>query len=176
MKKKPQWLRDISDKASQITKDAKTAFDEISSDVGSQVKKIDEDYEITKLVKSAGESSSKYISEIEEKYSVSEKAEKAKKSIYDLSEKVSKATHDSGVIDVIESVKTNYNNYVSEPASQYAEESGVNDHIDTFLKKAEQVYGETRAIIKPYYAPETPRELLEKTRDELLYINSCILQ
>ncbi len=43
-------------------------------------------------------------------------------------------------------------------------------------EKAEKMYGDTRAMIKPYFAPEDARELLENTKRQLTSITATILQ
>ena len=97
--------------------------------------------------------------------------------------RVSEGAHDIAASDswkslesAAEKAKAVLKAQVLDPASVILDESGVADRAKRTGEAVLEGYGKARARIKPYYAPETPDELLRRTRSELLYINACILQ
>ena len=176
MKKKPQWLRKlgqvtniIADRSSDLYKDAR-------SKAGNYASQLDKEYDISNAVKQAGESAKETLLEVEKEYSISDKASAAKDVLVKSGAKISQATKDSGALNVIDKARSRLQSNVYSPISLYINESGFGAQLDDLLQKTEVVYGDVRSIVKPYYAPETPTELLENTKEELIYINSCILQ
>jgi hypothetical protein len=62
------------------------------------------------------------------------------------------------------------------PIDGYLEKSGTKKVIRSASEITTSSYGKARAYIKPYFAPETPEALLISTKNELLYLNACMLQ
>ena len=176
MKKKPQWLRNLSKTSKNISDGVSGAFRNISSLTLKHSKNIDEEYEFSETIKSASKATQEYLSEVDEKYSISDKAVEVKNSLIEAGSKISQATKESGALDKVDELQQSFQKNIFNPVSNYAVESGFNDCLCKVLDMAEIGYGEARTLVKPYYAPETPNELLQNTKEELIYINSCILQ
>ena len=169
MKKKPQWLKtaskhfdDISAKAGNAAADAKSLMIE-------KAEEIDRDYDLSKTTKGGFSAAKKLLNNIDSEYEISKKAKAGKKVI-------SEAAVNTGIDEKLESVKKALDENIFSPANDYLETSGVNEAVGNTFDSTAQAYGVVRQHVKPYFAPETPEELLLDTKRELIYINACILQ
>jgi hypothetical protein len=176
VKKKPAWLK----KAENEAKRALEAVSELSDDAKDiavkKAKEIDEKLAISEYVTSTAERIKSTSSELNEEFHIEENlsraGNKAKESIQNL-----KGTDTFKSVEAKSRDTTSYiQNEVIHPVAEYLENTGIQDGVFKIGEATVSAYGKTRAFVKPYFAPETPHELLESTKDELLYINACILQ
>jgi len=175
--KKKNWLvRKLGDVSDNVSKATSDAVRNISDKVSEKSKQLEEEYGVGKTLKSAANASQEFISYVDQKHHVLDKAKNLKDTFIDTGTKMSEEIKTSGVLDKAEDIQKSVNKKVSTTISNYAIEIGMDTQFDKILKLTESSYGDVRAFIKPYYAPETPKELLENTKKELIYINSCILQ
>ena len=65
---------------------------------------------------------------------------------------------------------------VSEKLSGIVNSEAIGDRAKSLGHKSINAYGVIRGAVKNYYAPESASELLTTTREELIYLNACILQ
>ena len=77
---------------------------------------------------------------------------------------------------IIEPTKEAVSNHVIRPTKGYLTEAGISVRFTTASNFVQDAYGNTRRVIKPYFAPESTIELLDITRKELTGITACILQ
>jgi hypothetical protein len=62
------------------------------------------------------------------------------------------------------------------PVAHTYDKSGVKGAFSKAGSGITVGYGAIRGVLKPYYAPENARQLLQTTREELIFLNACILQ
>jgi len=176
MKKRPEWLRKLGQTSSDIVDRTVNIYKKVQAETSKQANQIDDEYEISQSLKKVGKSTQEILSEADDKYSISEKTSVAVDAISSVGSKAVDSAKESGLLEVAEKVQNGFKESISDPLAQFSDDSGLNAQFNKLLNKTELVYGEVRSFIKPYYAPETPVELLEATKEELIYINSCILQ
>lgn len=63
-----------------------------------------------------------------------------------------------------------------EPTKEYLSDAGIPSVAEKLGRYSVDRYGKARGVIKPYFAAESARELLENTQRELTTITACILQ
>ncbi|MEP1933332.1 MAG: hypothetical protein ABJJ37_18820, partial [Roseibium sp.] len=63
-----------------------------------------------------------------------------------------------------------------EPVKGYLNDTGFSSTVQQFGRFSIDQYGFAREAIKPYFPPESGRELLENTHRELTAITACVLQ
>ncbi|WP_068546546.1 hypothetical protein [Thalassotalea crassostreae] len=156
--------------------------------------------EISKFSKKTSDKLSESLKGIDNKLGVSDKFSK---SIDSISERVEKADRDLGISTntkkALEEVKAKLSNVgasydeselkmklnqlsdsindsVFIPAKKQIEKYEISDKIGVTKDQVVLGYGWCRGKFKVYKAPKDARDLLTKAREELLYINSCILQ
>ena len=66
--------------------------------------------------------------------------------------------------------------HIISPIQDYSEEVGITGKLKDVSYGAKKLYGDTRHLIKPYFAPEDAHEVLTNTKVELTKITACILQ
>ena len=66
--------------------------------------------------------------------------------------------------------------HIISPIQDYSEEVGITGKLKDVSFEAKKLYGDTRHLIKPYFAPEDAHEVLTNTKVELTKITACILQ
>lgn len=172
----PKLVRDYNNASTKIFSSSSTLLKKITSGVSQKSEKLVDEHGITKTITNFSDSSKEVLSKIDDKLNISDQSSqlsrKVKETISILSQKIS----ETGVKDKVDEFKHTLQENISKPISNYSEKLGSNSQLYKIIINTENVYGSLRSIIKPYYAPETPKELLEDTKKELIYINSCILQ
>jgi len=176
MKKRPDWLRNLEQTTSDIADGTVSLYKKVLSETSKQANKLDDEYEISESLKKAGKSTKEFLSEADDKYSISDKASVAVDTLSSAGSRTLDSAKESGLVGVVDKAQQGLKDSIAEPIAKFSDDSGLNAQLEKLLNKAEVTYGQMRSIIKPYYAPETPIELLESTKEELIYINSCILQ
>lgn len=176
MKKRPEWLRKLGQASSDIAEGSVDLYKKVQSEASKKANQLDDEFEISQSLKKAGKSTKEFLSETDDKYSISEKTSVAVDVISSVGSKAVDAAKESALVEVADKAQQSFKESIADPVTQFANDSGFNSQLNKLLKKTEVAYGEVRSFIKPYYAPETPVELLEATKEELIYINSCILQ
>jgi hypothetical protein len=140
--------------------------------VGKGAGRLDQQYQITDWVRTKGAEASEIWRDVDDEYGIQEKTLPVRTKLSDVVEKtntrVGHAVRETGAYDAARTALGS--------VGSVAEESGLLDRIETIGRAAEELYGSSRFVIKPYFLPETPDELLRNTRKELTYISACIMQ
>ena len=176
MKKKPEWLKKIGNLTQKASNSTAHVFSDVGKKVSEHAKALDNEYDISDNTQVATKNCKEFISDVNEKYLLHEKAEKVGNVISKASKQFTSVVDETGLVEKINNTKDSLNEKFLGPVSEKYFESGTQERLGNTLASLEATYGEIRSRIKPYYAPETPIELLESTKEELIYINSCILQ
>ena len=176
MKKKPNWLKKIDGITQKVSIDATRVLDRLGNKTSKQAKALDNDFNITKNVQSAAEKSRKLLSELDKKHALGDKAKQVGNEIEKVGKIITSSFENTGLGDNVQSAKELLAEKLIVPTTNYISETGIQDNIHSALTSLESAYGATRSYVKPYFAPVTPADLLISTKEELIYINSCILQ
>lgn len=99
-----------------------------------------------------------------------------KKTYIGILEKITEADESLGISRNMKSVAHSLDQDVVKSAKQYLNDTGISDATHTFARRTGDGYGAARGLIKPYFVPESARELLLNTQRELSAITACILQ
>jgi hypothetical protein len=176
VEKKPEWLKKIGNITKSASNKSAGVLGSLGKKVSDQAKELDKNHDISKNILKVTQKSKEYISETDEKYSLRDKTEKVTSEVGRASKKMTSAVETSGLVDKMQNAKESLDRKVLNPAAAYYSDTGLKGGLDETLDALEAAYGEVRSRIKPYFAPETPAELLLSTKKELVYINACILQ
>ncbi|TRX56701.1 glycine zipper family protein [Thalassomonas sp. M1454] len=103
-------------------------------------------------------------------------SDKATKILNSLSSKVKKNSFDAGGNAKKGELTDDINETVFIPVNNKVQKYGISDMLSTAKNNVVYGYGVVRGCIKNYNEPKDAKELLVNTREELIYINSCILQ
>lgn len=153
MKSKPQWLRRLE----EHTIIAVQSVSKVASQIEAKTKSLDEQLALTQHAKQLAESM-----DLRGNLNVLRDGARSLKS--------------TGLYRDVQRTGQKINTYVTAPLDGFLQESGIKNHCRTASLAAGQLYGSSRKILKPYFAPETPQALLITTKKELLYLNACLLQ
>ncbi len=165
MRKKPDWLKKAENNVKKATTASGSILKKAGQGIQEQVGNLDKEYNLSTKARSAMETGLESLKKIDEKNNIREKTRAASKSVTNATTQAAK--------------KVVSNKTLVEAKSkiiEYADDSGFNEKYNKVVKVTSDTYGGTRAFIKPYFAPETPEQLLQETKRELIYINACILQ
>lgn len=176
MKKKPEWLKKIGNLTQKASNSTAHVFSDFGKKASEHAKALDNEYDISGNIQVATKNYKEFISDVNKKYLLHEKAEIVGNEISKARQQFTSVVDETGLVEKINNTKDSLNEKLLVPVSGYYFESGTQERLGNTLDSLEATYGEIRSRIKPYYAPETPIELLESTKEELIYINSCILQ
>ena len=155
---------------------ATAAASSVFGKIGVLLKNLDDDAGVSRTVREKGEQVRDVVSDIDQKYHVSEKATDIGRSGKRLYEQGKDLTEKAGIPKAAGAMKDTYNAYIVDPASAINRKYGLDRRLEVIARAVEDLYGGARGVIKPYLPPETPEELLRNTRNELAYISACIMQ
>jgi hypothetical protein len=174
------WFRKVQKKAIAATDVAagKTAG---ALDAATGVlKKLDAEFDITAKARAAGERIEAAAHKADAEYNISGKAHHAKRVIAYAAEQTKdaalRAADDTGLTERAEAAAEAFKARVRDPVAEAMEKHGINEAIRAVGRRAESAYGQARSVIKPYFGPESGRELLLNTKRELTYISACVMQ
>ena len=68
------------------------------------------------------------------------------------------------------------NEHVTQPIKAFSDEKGISGKLNSASEQTKNSYGDIRNLIKPYFAPESAREILNTTNEQLTTIIACVLQ
>lgn len=172
MKKKPEWLKGFEKKS----REAKEASAKIFSQAKEKAGKVDQQYHLGKAVKESAKELKAKVAQARDEYKLDEKFELGKQQLVDTYNSVRESETFKGVEAYAGKTKAEVDRAVISPIKSELSKRGGAEKIEKLTITAASGYGVARAYLKPYYAPDTPEELLLATKEELLYINACILQ
>lgn len=169
MKKKPLWLKKLGKAASESYSEAKAKVADIATDVDGALN-------LSKAAKHASEKTSEVASNLNEKLEVTDGISRGLDAIRDSVQE----TKDTDIYNHFRKVRKQAREYLrvdlAQPVGEFLEAKGVSSGAQKLAQSTVNAYGSVRSYVKPYYAPETPEELLVSTKEELIYLNACILQ
>ena len=172
MKKRPEWFKKFNDTVETTTK----TFGQVLQKTGEELASFNNHHQVSEKLRQASSKLASGIADARDKTSLDQKLQTGKEIVkegYQIA-KDSELVKDAEALlslkkpEIVEQAATR--------AKSFLDHQKIPDKIDKFTASASSGYGIARASIKPYFAPETPEELLLRTKDELLYVNSCILQ
>lgn len=176
MKKKPNWLRNFQKGLGSASSSSLYSLKKIHERATRTAKEFDKRHGISSQVERLKEQSFKQARELEAKYKIRNTGHAVSNMVRSGIGAASDYAEDAGIKNQFRRVSDLVKLDVLEPVAKSAKTRGIQDKLDSFGKSTIALYGATRAWIKPYWAPETPDELLRNTRQELIFINACILQ
>jgi len=139
---------------------------------GETLKDLDERYGISDVVRDKGVKTGRVIRDLNSEYGVTEKAAEVAQAVSGAAREAAgtagQVAEDSRIYDAARTV--------SDPIASAVKQHGLDKRIEEIGRACEDLYGASRSVIKPYFLPETPDELLRNTRKELAYISACIMQ
>ena len=172
MKRKPNSLKTASEKLRQL----RSQISDQLVEARSKLEQVDKRLAISEQ---AGEVAAR----VREQTAIIEADLQLTERLHETKERVDRVVQDAkessvwiGSAEALEELTDALHEKVVKPTDELLKTSGAADAVNRAWEGVEAIYGELRHRIKPYYAPEAPEELLQQTRDELLYINSCLLQ
>ena len=176
MKKKPDSWKETEKKAKTAGRATSEALKRFGSEAKQIFKNADNDYHLSDRKDQATKAVGDIAHDLNERYKLSDKGkvaiDYATKGIDAASGYIDK----SGLKDKVRNLGNTISENFIDPVSELLDEKGIPEKLDELGRGSAEQYGKARAWIKPYFAPETPEELLRNTKDELVYINACILQ
>jgi hypothetical protein len=172
MKEKPRWVKDLEVGLAK----GKGHSERLCANLGEQGSNINQKYQVSNRTKSAFTNIKSKVQEGGEKSGVTERLKQGKAAAAETYEQAKKRYESSGLAEKANSVKAELDDAFLKPVKVWSESTGLNSHVESATRASVSAYGKIRATVKPYFAPETPKELLETTKSELIYIHACILQ
>lgn len=169
MKKKPSWLKSTQEITSKFLSEAKNKVSE-------SLKDIDETLHVSSVASETSAKTKQFASEVNTKLKVTETFNKCSEAVSSSLQDYKKTDDYKALSKNTKLAKAFIKEDLLDPANAYFESKGVKSAARDFSRSAIEGYGKIRKYVKPYYAPETPEELLINTKLELIYINACILQ
>jgi len=140
--------------------------------LGRRIKSLDERVGIFKKVRGVGSEVRDRGQKVDKRYGISGRARKVGRVTYQTKEKVGQSidrvAEEIGVYGAVESA--------SEMAADLIRPLGLDKKLSRVGRVTEKLYGASRGVIKPYFPPDTPEDLLRNTQKELSSISACIMQ
>lgn len=173
-------IRRFQKKFSSILQKAKSKVSDAADKVGDQLQNFDAHHGITEKFRETGETIARGASRLDSRFELSERFDLATQRAIAVKESVIASTETfaekSGIDTAIALTKERLNGGVLQPATRLAHDVGLINAFDIIGKTFQETYGKTRSLLKPYFPPESARELLENTRYELIRLSSTIMQ
>ncbi len=167
-----KWIRDVQKKGCEAIGTAADVVGQISEAAEKQIKKLDEKHGISGEVVKQGNKVKEVLNDVDSQHDVSGKAREVVEVLSDAKDNVinsvDQVAEQSGIKEATSKVAGN--------VTAVIKEHGLDKRLEKIGRSLEDLYGSTRHIIKPYFPPETPDELLLNTKNELVYISACIMQ
>ena len=172
MKKRPKWFKKLND---AVDSSAKT-FGQLIQKTGEELGSFNKRHQIAEKLQDASSELASGIAHARDKTNFDQKVQTGK----EIAKEAYQMTRESELVKdaktLLSPAKSMIGGQVAKQAKSFLDHQKISEKIEKFTASASSGYGSARASIKPYFAPETPEELLLRTKDELLYINACILQ
>jgi hypothetical protein len=169
MNKKPSWLK----KAERLSA---SLYENVKEMVVETATEVNKEYGVTDIAKSAMQKTNSVASDLNKEYRIAEKLSKGNARLGQSIDELKQTETYQSLAVKGEQAKAVINEEMINPFNSYIEESGFKEGVSKITEATVIGYGGVRSFIKPYYAPETPDDLLIATKRELVYINACILQ
>lgn len=180
----------MTDKINPVRKVQKNALKAIKSakefagkklEAGKQkLTQFDEQYNVTGSTRQIGESVNDKVKAIDDHTGMSDLVSTARDrigtSIDDIKQQGAQLAKQTGAIDAARAASSAVKQTIVAPGAKWLETSGLNEKLQQTGSALASVYGQTRAVIKPYFAPESARELLQNVRAELTRIAATLMQ
>jgi len=172
MKKRPDWVKKVKNgmrvSSSVVGGLAKKAAEELDS--------LDKQHQLKRTLKESASNIGAVISGVRDKHQLDEKVEHLKQAAKEGYQEVRDSESYKDAQNQMRSANAVFKGSIINPLKSKLDQRDVRGKFQKLASNASEVYGSARTLIKPYYAPETPEELLLRAKKELLYINSCIFQ
>lgn len=145
-----------------------------------QLNQLDDQLKVTERVREKGVLLSDATQSLDEQMGVSDRLKQTRdklgSSLSGLKQQATELAEQSGVNERVRAGFQTVKQNVIEPGAEWLETSGINATARQVGSAMASSYGQTRAVIKPYFAPESARELLQNTHSELARIAATIMQ
>jgi len=179
-KKELPAVRKVQKALIDSTATVSDAASSIFTKIGVLLKNLDDDLRVSSTVSKKGEQVREVMSDIDRKYHVYEKATAVSQDAQRLLDEgkvlVEGVAEKTGINTATSAIKESFDVYVDDPVSAIAKKYELARRLGAIGRAVEDLYGEARSVIKPYFPPETPEELLRNAREELAYVSACIMQ
>jgi len=151
---------------------AASATSKVLRKTGEHIQKLDENHGVSDVLRQKGAKVRESVQRFDGQHGLSDKAVKAGKAASGIARKATESADriadDAGIYDAARTA--------ADAAAQLAKQYQMDKRLDAIGQACEDLYGASRSVIKPYFLPETPDELLQNTKKELAYISACIMQ
>jgi hypothetical protein len=145
---------------------------QLSRRFGEGLRHIDEQTGVTDVLRKGGLQLGKSYDELDQKLNLSNKGAGLRKIVRGKASSLGQLIRTAGD----RTGTTELMRRANQLSSRFIEQYAFNKRIYLIGQAFEELYGATRQVIKPYLLPETPNELLQNTKKELVYISACIMQ
>jgi len=176
MKKRPDWLKKIESGAKVAGAMTSAKLKKAARLTKEAIEELDRKYKISGHVSQAKNATLEKAKELDERHQLRKKGKEFADKVGQRIDELSDYAERKGITGKARGARDSITENVIDPVSRFAEEKGVNKRLSAVGKSTSENYGRARAWLKPYFAPETPEELLRSTKRELIYVNACILQ
>jgi hypothetical protein len=180
MKKKLPWVRQLQKQALEAAETIAEKSAVALRGANDGLQKLDDKFNITDKLKEAGGKIGTFTAQADQKFDISSKAQAVKHASSVLavqaSATVSRVAEQTGMMERASAASDALTTHVADPTAALMKKYGVDKQMHAARLHIERVYGLTRSVIKPYFAPETVDELLNNTKRELTFISACIMQ
>ena len=168
MKKRPKWFKKLND---AVDSSAKT-FGQLIQKTGEELGSFNKRHQIAEKLQDASSELASGIAHARDKTNFDQKVQTGK----EIAKEAYQMTRESELVKdaktLLSPAKSMIGGQVAKQAKSFLDHQKISEKIEKFTASASSGYGSARASIKPYFAPETPEELLLRTKDELLYIKA----
>lgn len=169
MKEKPEWQKKTKKLTSKIFRNLKSKASETTD-------KIEKRYNISEKVEVASNTTKSIAKDLNDQLSITDSVNGGVDAASSALGSLKEMEVCQKVVGTAGKTKTAIDNQVVTPLNSLIDKTGIKNSFNTGFEIATDGYGKIRKLVKNYYAPETPEELLRTTKNELVYINACILQ
>lgn len=178
--KKLHLLRVLQKKVIEKFDDAADVASKVAGGTMDVLQKVDQAAGISEKAREAGGKVRETTQALDDRFSLTEKASQVgaytRDKVGQAADVGKELTEKSGVRKLANQTTQRIRVAVLDPTKEVISEIGIDRTIGKGLSALEQAYGETREIIKPYFAAKDARELLTNTRRELTSVSACLMQ
>jgi len=177
---KPNHFREFQKSARKAQEAASGLADKAIQGGKQKLAEIDDQYHLSDKTRQLGESIGNTAKSVDKHTGISRHSRDARDALIDsfdaLTTQGKHIAEQTGIVEAARSATSALKQIVIQPGAEYLETSGINERLYQTGATLASAYGQTRAVIKPYFAPESARELLQNTRYELARITATLMQ
>ena len=180
MKIKSSWVRQVEETARKAKEKATDTAAQMSADTKGKLSQLDDKLGVIDKTVSVRDSVSGAIQHVNDEFGIEKKVgagvNSLKTGVSSASSNMEKVLQKHGIPDHVAAARIAVKTKVLDPLIDVVDKVGLGAGLEVVGVSIEEGYGKLRKQIKQYFAPENSEELLVIMKEELLYLNACILQ